>query len=521
MPEDSQSPSTEPMTPTPSASPASETPITNPVPEVPNIPAYNPASAAPEAPAVPASPAPQPAEAMPTYQPPMFSQPIVSQPMTSTHPTVAGPHPRKLKKPLLVSGIAVIAAVLIGGGLVFGLYLPNTPDNVYGSGLDNTGKALDTLVAYTKSQENVDYKSFDFDGTLKVASPGASFDFDSNGSIDDGGNATATMALDLMGNKGSADIRSVVAKGNTSPDVYFKVDGVKSYLDSNGLGSLDSLDGQWISIDHTLLDTYASQLKGMTPGGVSPETTPSYAQVLDAETKVQAVNRQYIFTTNASTAVLANEKYVGQTKANGRTSNHYQVGYNRDHLEAYAKALAAALDASKLNDWSKQANKGRNLSDVTDLSTMESDTKTARADYTFDLWVDTGTKLVSKVSFTDPESASETFAVALNYTGGDDYPLVITFNGKDDNGNPQQFTFGASVNMKTNKANLNMNGSTKDSSGTTTIALNMNATPSKQDITVSAPTGAKSVNEILNELGLGGLSAGGSGSSDTPLFFQQ
>lgn len=503
MPEDPQTQSSEPMTSNPE--PVSE-------------------SSTPETATASTTSAPLAADSnSPTYQPPIFSQPVVSSPVVASHAAGAGARSRKLKKPMMVSGIAAIAAVLIGGGLVFGLYLPNTPDNLYSSGLDNTGKALDALVAYNKSQENVDYKSFDFDGTLKVSSSSASFDIGSNGSVDDSGNATATMTLDLMGNKGSADIRSVVAKGNASPDVYLKVSGVKSYLDSNGLDTLDNLDGQWISIDHTLIDSYASQLKQMSPGGVSAETTPTYADVLDAETKVQTVNKQYVFTTNASTAVLANEKYLGQTKENGRTANHYQVGYNRDHFEAYTKALATALDSSKLNDWSKKANNGKNLSDIMDFSTTESDIKAANADYTFDLWVDTGTRLVSKVSFTNPEGKNtpETFIFALNYTGGDEYPFSIAFTGKDDSGSPQQFTFGGSVNTKTNKINLNMNGSTKDSSGTTTIAFDMNATPSKQGITVTAPTGAKSVNEILNELGLGGLNSGVNSSSDTPLFFQQ
>jgi len=467
----------------------------------------------------PSSPTDQPTAPMPpTPEPSAHSQPA---PM---RPVVTGSGRRKLKKPLLIVGGAVVAAVLVGGGLVFGLYLPNTPENVYSAGLENTGKAFDQLVDYSKTLDNAHYKGAAFDGTMKYKSGQGSFDFDMNGSGDNDGNLTANMDLDLMGNKGSASIRSVHVQGNTSPDLYFQVNGIKSYLDGSGMGALDSLDGQWISIDHTLIDTYASQLGSMSPVDINATTPPTFAQIQDAETKVQAVNKQYLFTTNASTAVLANEKYLGQTKDGSRTLNHYQVGYNRDHFEAYAKALAAALNSSSLNDWSKKANKGKNLSDVLDFTSMENDIKSAKADYTFGVWVDTGTKLVSKVTFTNPEDTPETFTFAQSYTGGDDYPFSIAFNGKDDSGNPEQFTMQFSVNTKTNKVSAGIDVTSKDDTGTSTVNVSVSATPSMNAVKVTPPTGAKSVSEILNELGLGGLVSGlpaGGSSSDTPLFFQQ
>ncbi len=501
MPEDSQTPSSAPVPPTP------PTPFMPPAPEVP----------AP-------SPTPSPAPGMPTG-PMVSSMPFqasgFAQPVVSTHSVVTGSRPRMMKKPMMVAGIAVVAALLIGGGFVFGFYLPNTPENVYSAGIENTGKAFDALVSYSKSQQNADYKSADFDGTMKVASPSASFDFNLNGSTDTNGNATAGINLDVMSNKATANFRSIHAAGNTNPDMYFQLSGIKNYLDSNGLNSLDNLDGQWILVDHTLIDSYTSQLKDVTPGGVNPATVPSYAQIQDAETKVQTVNRQYLFSTNASTAVPANEKYLGQTHESGRTLNHYKVGYNKDHLNTYIQSVANALDASQLNDWSKKANGGKSLSDAMQFSQLESDIKSSKGDYTFDLWVDTGTRLVSKVTFTDTNPADNggTFTVGQGYTGGDEYPFTLSASTKDASGNPQQFTVGTTVNTKTNKVSMTVDGATQDATGKTTISFSLNATPSKQTISVTAPAGAKSVTQILNELGLGGLAS--PNSANTPLIFQQ
>ena len=81
-----------------------------------------------------------------------------------------------------------------------------------------------------------------------------------------------------------------------------------------------------------------------------------------------------------------------------------------------------------------------------------------------------------------------------------------------------------SANTKTNKVSAGIDVTSKDDTGTSTVNVSVSATPSMNAVKVTPPTGAKSVSEILNELGLGGLVSGlpaGGSSSDTPLFFQQ
>jgi uncharacterized protein involved in exopolysaccharide biosynthesis len=59
--------------------------------------------------------------------------------MGQAMPPTAGPTPKKSKKRLWIVAGALLLALLLGGGYVFAVYLPNTPDNVYSSSLKNSG----------------------------------------------------------------------------------------------------------------------------------------------------------------------------------------------------------------------------------------------------------------------------------------------------------------------------------------------------------------------------------------------
>lgn len=458
--------------------------------------------ATPPEPLVPST-APTPSE--PASQAP----PTVSAP--TMHPVSVGSSKQPINKKLLVVVAAVVVAILaIGGGYVFGFYLPNTPENVYATSLTNTADGLDKLIAYSQLQQQTSYKSANFNGSANVKSPSGSFDLTFSGSSDKDANATMQLDADIMGQKAKANIRSIHAQRSTNPDLYFQVTGIKSYLDANGLSQMDGLDGQWVTIDHTLLDTYSSMLKQNLGSSMSPTSSmPAYADVQDAVGKVEAVNRQYIFSTDPAKAVLVNQKFVGKEALNGRDANHYKLGYDKAHLQAYVTALSTALDSSKLNDWSKKNNDGKNLSQVMNLTKLESDIKDAKSDYSFDLWADTGTKLISKLAFTDPSNSASVFALSQSYDGkSSQYPFAIDFTGKDDSGNPRTGTLSLTVDVQTNKVSGTLAATKKSTDGTTTISASFDATPSNTAISVTAPSGAKSVVDILNELGLGGLTSG-------------
>lgn len=430
----------------------------------------------------------------------------------------------KSKKPLMAGLAAVLLVVAAATTYVFAFYLPNTPSNVFSSSLTNSGKALDTLISYTEHQQQANYKSDAVDGTVSLKSPSGSFDLNLNGAFDTQSNGTMSMNMDVMGQKVSANLRTVHVASSQSPDVYFQINGIKSYLDSNGLNSLDSLDGQWVSIDHTLIDTYESSIAQQlgTGGNSNTMTTPTSAQIDDAMNKVQVVNKQYIFTGDTSKSVLTNDKFLGTQTSGGRTLDHYQVGYNKAHLEAYVTALGNALDSSQLNAWSKQAN-GKDLSAVIDVNSMNQDVKSSSGNYTFDMWADTGTKLVSKLSFVDTTSNSAIATISQGYTGGSVYPFTFGISDKDSSGNPESGSLNLTVDTATNKVSGTFDYSNQASTGSTTASATFNLTPSNNSVSVTAPAGAKSINDVLDSLGLGGLLSPSSlmSQSSTPFFVGQ
>lgn len=459
----------------------------------------NPVNAADSAPA-PAAPAPTPAEA-PTG-------PVVAG---ENGPQAATPAPSggSSRKRWLLPVVIVVVVLILAGGLTFGLYLPNRPDAVYSKSLQNSGKAVDKLVDYADAHK--DSKAADIKGSVNVKSSSGSFDTTVNGSFDKSGNGTATVAADVLGQKVNLDVLSAHSGSNKTPDVYLKVSGVKSFLDSNGLNQFDNLDGQWIAIDHTLIDTYTQAFTQELSSG-NAASAPTADQVLDAARKVQTVNKQYVFTTDSSKAVLKKDQYVGKETKDGRSVYHYKVGYDKAHLQSYVGALKTALDSSSLNDWSKKAN-GKSLSEEMNFSDLQSQVSKLSGAGTVDMWVDAKTKLVHSIQFVDHSDGTQTITIAQNYTGGDSYPFTITSDGKDSSGTTQHDVLGFSINTKTNAVAV-----TADvTSGDTVVKASFNITPSDKTVNVTAPKSSTPITNLLSEFGLGGSSEDSFSNVDSSL----
>jgi len=436
----------------------------------------------------PAQAASEPAIPQPTVQP------VVGTSASIVPPVSSGSSKKRWMLPLVV---VIVLVLLAGGGYVFAFYLPNRPSTIYATSLKRTGEASDKLVDYANTEAQKHYKSYSLDGKLTVTAEGTNFDATVNGSSDDQANLTATLKADVMGEHLTADLRSVRVDGSTSPDLYLRATGIKSMLDSTGLSSIDGLDGKWLSIDHTLLNAYAANYNSDASKAVL--TMPTAAQSHDALVKVQAVNKQYLFTTDTAHAVMQNNKYVGKETKDGREVYHYTVGYNKAHLKSYVDALSTALDSSSLNNWAKKANDNKSLSETLDFSQLKSMVDNAKAGYTFDVWVDAKTKLLQSVQFGDIDKPGSTFTVAQNYVSGNSYPFSFSYQSKSDDGTPASASLKLTVDTVTDK----QTGVLAVDASKTKIGLNFTVTPSTNGVQVTAPTGAESIVDLLSGLGLG------------------
>lgn len=413
----------------------------------------------------------------------------------SVAPVVTSDAGKKSKKKWLIPVVGGSLIALLAGGYVLGFYLPNRPENAYKIGLKLTGIATDKVIDYAKDRKA--YPSSTFEGTAAFKRAGGSFDLSMKGQSSETA-ADLTFDANIAGQKVDVELKAADAPQSEYPDLYVKATGIAPFLQQASADpKLTQLDGKWIAVDHTLFDTYEKQLSAQS--GADIKELPTEEQLLDATTKVQEVNKDYLFTTSSDKAVLVYKEYVGKATRNSRDAFHYKTGYNKEHLKAYVKALGDALDSSKLNDWSKKQADGKKMSALLQISSLEEQVAKSKGTETFDLYVDSGTKLVQSIVFTDGSDNGGTFTVAQNYTGGDKYPFELSMKGTGSS--KVAATFGVTLDTKTDVTLFNA----KLDSGTvgdTSLTMEGTMTPSNKKLSVTAPAGAVPLTQVLQQFGI-------------------
>ncbi len=446
--------------------------------------------------------------------------PSIPKTKSPAHAPVKVAPPKKSKKKLLL--IAAVAAallvLLLGGRYVFAVYLPNTPGNVYKSGLKNSADANDKLIAYSNAQQQTEYKSLSVGSEFWVKTPKVSTDTTTDGSFAKS-SGQFQVAGSSKGNTAKATFRIITKQGNTSPDLYAELSGVNKNLDIAGANTSDAKQGQWISVDHTLFDAYKGNLQ---PFRINPIGTyivltgkvPNPVQEQAAFAKVQVVNKQYLFSADPSKAVLTKGQFLGKDSIQGRTQYHYIVGYDKAHMQAYIAALGQALDDNQLNDWSKQASNGKNLSEAMDLESLSSQIANAPPDHTFDVWIDAQEKLVGKIAFTDPHGKSSMFTISNNAETGP-ANFTIEHTEKNNSGYPKSAKLTIDINSSINSLGFTLDLKNKTAAGSTWITGSVSFKPDYAILNVTVPKGAKPITDTMSPANQGGEASGASSSASS------
>lgn len=431
---------------------------------------------------------------------------------------VAAPEkPRGGKKKWIIGGIVILLIILLAAAYVFAIYLPGRPGAVYSASLKRTGLAVDKLISYDEKQDPNQYQGAAVTGSATINGKNYALDGNFDSSYDKTGNSSSHLGVDaeITGNTNrhvvaGFDLRTLMTKGQTYPDVYFRVTGIDSLLESAGLdqasSTLDQYDGKWIEVTHELIGQYADQYASQNSGNKVQQ--PTQAQIDDATNKVQAVNKKYLFTDDSATAVLVKKQFVGAETKYGRRTYHYKMGYNKAHLLSYIDAVGKALDSSKLNDWSQKVYKKDLSQEVKLADVKQSVQKQADPNYTFDMWTDRKTRLIEALQFQDNQkdnASSITFAQM--YDGGTKYPFRIDVSGND-HGDEGSATLEATVDSASSTATLNLNYDDNNNGDKTTIKGNLKITPSKSSVNVTKPDKSQTLQSVLDQLGLGDVLGG-------------
>lgn len=433
--------------------------------------------------------------------------PVTGQPLVPSEPPKSGK-----KKWLMPSVIGAVIIIILALLWLFLLYLPNTPGAVYSASLTRTGEAVDKLIAYGENDNKAsNYQSAAVAGSVQVNGKNYTFSSNLNGDYDKNGNTTTNLRVDAKTQgdtnshiKARLSLLTLKTQGEGYPDVYFKLTGIDSILSAlgaSGSSPLGSFDGKWILISHDLIKKYLNQYSGQSSSSQNRTKAPTKAQIYDAINKVQAVNKQYIFTDNQTTAVLVKKSYIGAETKYGRSVYHYKMGYDKAHLLAYVGAVGQALDSSSLNDWSQKAYK-KDLSQELNINNIKQQIqKKANANYTFDMWADRKTKLIEAVQFDVNRKDNTSVTFAQTYSGGNDYPFIVAASGNS-NGDESSGMAKIDLNGANHTATFTFNLNDNNHGNKTTASGNFSIMPSSSHVKVTTPKNAEPLEEVLQQIGI-------------------
>lgn len=429
---------------------------------------------------------PDPASQLPTADKPV-SSPSVSAP-TTTADMQKNTKKNPFKK-LSVLTIGLIAAgVLILGSAAayFGYIVPNRPENIWKSALSNSAKAYDSLVTYGEEQKEI--KGAKIEGNFSATSEGATGDANISGTFYEK-QGQGTIDVGFAGSRYTAEIRAIEAENADYPDLYAKVDGLKglgALLGASGGSAsagtfLDSLDGQWVFVDHTALEGMFSQIQSTQE---EPEVTTEEAIAIAK--KVGDVNREHLFSTDESKAVFRVAEQVGKEDFEGRESYKFVVEVNKENLKAYIEALKTELKDTKLPELI-----GDDYDKTFDDMIEEINTSEEVENETAEVWVDMGTKLIRNIRFTDEDNDKNIFDISLLYEGGDVYPLRFKVSEEESNTDATvTITLDTAADSVEFAVDMTVENSV-DFSGSFKV------TPHNEPVDVQKPEGAKSINELF------------------------
>ncbi len=469
------------------------------------------------------SPGPQPFNGMvlPGPEQPSSADPLqpatqpagqVFQSFNSAKPTKTG------KKRWLLPAIAAVSILLVGGGYVFGIFLPNQPQNVYKTGFSRTGKALSIVVDKSTNQTAIDsYKKTQL--TLKVdanyggAKYNAAFDAKFDASKTNAGINVTSAGTGGNDIKFNAKAISEIPADSDFPNIYFQLNGLKSLGVEEFYPQLLAYDGKWIEVS-------ASYLKSL---GDFPSASKTNSKTLTAGDYTELAHafttstNSYVFTNDQSKAVFVQKSYEGKETSDGLNVYHYKVTINQDHAVAYCKDAVDKVystNAYKKLPWVDEKNisqdKAQAQKDCDSYKHLPSGDVPNGKEKVYDMWIDAKYKLIYKFRIPDDIDNSSYTDVGQIYKGGDTFTLFAN------NHNGQSKT----------DTNVKLVSDTKSATTTGSISYTNSDTKDKVNVTLEAkpysgvidtnkPKDSVPIQTVLKQIGLDPSELGLGGSSGT------
>jgi hypothetical protein len=434
------------------------------------------------------------------------------------HPVVGGKPAGRRK--FVIFGAALALVLVLAGGYVFGMYLPNKPENVYRTGLSRTGVAVDKLIdAGTEQSKIAAIKSSDVSGTIQVTGPDGKQTGTFSTKYDDKQSDSAfNYRPSATANNFNVQIMSDLADGQTYPSVYFKWTNLSVLGLDQMIPELAKYDGKWIGAT-------SQYIESMIPAESQAAEKDKQAKFTEADAAqlartVTDTTREYVLTGDSNKAVLVQKSFKGTEKLDGDvTANRYVVGIDKPHAKDYCAALITrvmAADAYKRVPGVSTDGiaKDRDAAIKDCKQSIDDDIKDSD---TFEMWIDKSSKLIHKIRFAEKDDAGTYVELGQSYKSGDRIPLFVRFYSKADKYDAK---LTLDVDTKQSVTTGSFTGTFTDGEDKDwTVKASMTFKPYSGDVKVTPPKDAVPLQDVLTLLGLDpAMLSTGSAESDATLF---
>lgn len=442
-------------------------------------------------------------EARPSPNPALGEHQIF--PPDSNSPSSSGG--RSLNKRLLLIIITAVLLVLLIAGYVFGYYLPNKPENVYKTGLDRSGDAMQMILdkaieqgTYDKFKKSeitatmdINYAGQNIKGDFTTKFDGSKLDTDLNASFPSGDSKQVDLGLSVLSQK---------ADNKEFPDTYLNIRGVKALGADLFLPGIGKYDGKWLAVTSDYLQSLANEY-GIDSAAQKKNTDnyPTFDEISSLIRDAYGVTNEYVLTSDPSKAVFVNKQYLGKEDVEGVGTYHYEVGLNKDNYKAYCEAVSNVFLSNqaykKLIGTSDEQIENQKQGTEDDCQQSSDGIKD---DDTFEMWVDSKYKLIKKVRIYSGEDKGEYYELGQNYNGGEEINLFFGFHS--DKGNfDSKVAFTTDLNTGESSSEITFSGG-KDESGKYDGKITVSAKPLSGDFEITKPSNTVNIEKVLKDIGI-------------------
>lgn len=445
-----------------------------------------------------------PPQAQPEFSPSVQAQP--SQPtITPSNGGDTSSTGKKKKLGLIVGAAVGIVAIL--SGVVFGYAIPNRPENVFSTGLDRSGQAINGLMVQLAEMETADQMNqMQATADMQIEMEGTTFEGDVRVRFDETA-SESTFSLQAAGDASfelSGDVLTTNSDQSDYPDVYLQLTGITALGLDAFIPGISRYDGRWIHMPSAFLEEAIGPIEQTEVTQEMPDSQDIMSLMVD----ISEVVRDYLLTSDEEKSVFEIAEIVGEEDVDGKSAYRYKVAVEEQNFELFCVALAEKIEASDYYSV---------ISDTAFTEPLDTSGCAEAAEEineeTIDIWVDRRTKLISKIRFTNPEVEQEYSELGLNYEGGDDVGLYLRDISEDQT---------VELSMQTNFESLRTTGAVVvEQNGLSgfEFTMNVSAEPYQDAIEATPPETAVTFEQMFEDLlgSSGGFTLGRQTDDDATL----